>query len=91
VQLSPTGNAMATATAVQGAHGRAARYFPEGVKFRHALRHVQVRAAVDQEVVKTLLEAIGLVFLVMYLFLQNFRYTLIPTVVVPVALLGTFG
>ena len=41
--------------------------------------------------VETLIEAVVLVFLVMYLFLQNFRYTLIPTIVVPVALLGTFG
>ena len=49
-----------------------------------------VRAAII-EVVKTLLEAIGLVFLVMYLFLQNFRATLIPTIAVPVVLLGTFG
>lgn len=44
-----------------------------------------------QKVVSTLLEAIGLVFLVMFLFLQNFRATLIPTLVVPVALLGTFA
>ena len=49
-----------------------------------------VRASI-KEVVKTLLEAIVLVFLVMYLFLQNFRATLIPTIAVPVVLLGTFG
>ncbi|MCC8193244.1 MAG: efflux RND transporter permease subunit, partial [Deltaproteobacteria bacterium] len=44
-----------------------------------------------QEVVKTLIEAIILVFLVMYLFLQDFRATIIPTIAVPVVLLGTFG
>ena len=44
-----------------------------------------------EEVVKTLFEAIVLVFIVMYLFLQNFRATLIPTIAVPVVLLGTFG
>src|SRR4029079_2548395 len=49
-----------------------------------------VRISIE-EVLKTLVEAIVLVFLVMYLFLQNFRATLIPTIVVPVALLGTFG
>src|SRR5205085_4508937 len=43
------------------------------------------------EVVKTLLEAVALVFLVMFLFLQNWRYTVIPTIVVPIALLGTFA
>jgi multidrug efflux pump len=45
----------------------------------------------DHQVVKTLLEAVALVFLVMFLFLQNWRYTIIPTLVVPVALLGTFA
>ena len=49
-----------------------------------------VRVSIE-EVVKTLFEAIVLVFLVMYLFLQNFRATLIPTIAVPVVLLGTFG
>ena len=50
-----------------------------------------VRQSLDQDVVKTLLEAILLVFLVMYLFLQNFRATLIPTIAVPVVLMGTFA
>ena len=49
-----------------------------------------VRISIEQ-VAKTLLEAVALVFLVMFLFLQNWRYTIIPTIVVPVALLGTFA
>jgi multidrug efflux pump len=91
VQLSPTGNAMATAAAVQKRMEELSRYFPESVKFRMPYDTSKfVRLSIIQVVV-TLLEAIGLVFLVMYLFLQGFRYALIPTVVVPVALLGTFG
>lgn len=67
------------------------KYFPPGVKYvvpYDTSKFVQISI---EEVVKTLLEAIVLVFLVMYLFLQNIRYTLIPTIVVPVALLGTFA
>jgi multidrug efflux pump len=59
----------------------------DGAAVRH---HAFVRVSIE-EVVKTLLEAVVLVFLVMYLFLQNFRATLIPTIAVPVVLLGTFG
>ena len=58
---------------------------------RVPVRHHAVREDFDPEVVKTLFEAIVLVFLVMYLFLQNLRATLIPTIAVPVVLLGTFG
>ena len=91
VQLSPTGNAMATAAAVQKRMEELSRYFPESVKFRMPYDTSKfVRLSIIQVVV-TLLEAIGLVFLVMYLFLQNFRATLIPTMAIPVVLLGTFG
>jgi multidrug efflux pump len=55
-----------------------------------AVRHVGLRAHLVDEVIKTLAEAMVLVFLVMLLFLQNLRATLIPTLVIPVALLGTF-
>jgi multidrug efflux pump len=65
------------------------RYFPPAWR-THSLRHL-VREDLDPQVVQTLLEAVVLVFLVMFLFLQNWRYTLIPTIVVPVALLGTFA
>jgi len=91
VLLSPTANALATAKAVRAKMDELSRYFPAGVKYDipyDTSLFVQISI---EEVVKTLLEAVLLVFLVMYLFLQNIRYTLIPTIVVPVALMGTFA
>ena len=91
VQLSPTANALATAKAVRAKMEELSRFFPAGVKYDipyDTSLFVQISI---EEVVKTLLEAVVLVFLVMYLFLQNIRYTLIPTIVVPVALMGTFA
>ncbi|WP_296573058.1 efflux RND transporter permease subunit [Phreatobacter sp.] len=89
VQLSPTGNAMATAEAVKKRLDELAPFFPPGVE--HAVPYDTspfVRVSIEK-VLHTLLEAMVLVFLVMFLFLQNLRYTLIPAIVVPVALLGT--
>ncbi len=91
VQLSPTGNALATADAVRTRMTELSKYFPPGVKFDipyDSSRFVKISIS---QVVETLVEAVILVFLVMYLFLQNLRYTLIPTIVVPVALLGSFA
>ncbi|HEY1393914.1 MAG TPA: efflux RND transporter permease subunit, partial [Methylibium sp.] len=91
VQLSPTGNALATATAVRQKVEDLSRYFPPGVKATipyDSSRFVRISI---RQVVETLFEAVVLVFLVMYLFLQDIRYTLIPTMVVPVTLMGTFG
>ncbi|HJV84051.1 MAG TPA: efflux RND transporter permease subunit [Noviherbaspirillum sp.] len=91
VLLSPTANALETAKAVHAKMKELSRYFPAGVKYEipyDTSLFVQISI---EEVVKTLLEAVVLVFLVMLLFLQNIRYTLIPTIVVPVALMGTFG
>ncbi len=91
VQLSPTGNAMATAQAIEAKMVELQRYFPQTLKSRIPFDTSKfVRISITQVVV-TLLEAIGLVFVVMYVFLQSFRYTIIPTIVVPVALLGTFA
>ncbi|MTV40750.1 efflux RND transporter permease subunit [Duganella radicis] len=91
VQLSLTGNALQTATAVHEKMDQLAKYFPPGVKYTIPYdTSLFVKISIE-EVVKTLLEAVLLVFLVMYLFLQNIRYTLIPTIVVPVALMGTFA
>ena len=90
VQLSPTGNALATAKAVRARMAELQQYFPPGVSYAipyDTSRFVQISIG---KVVETLLEAVALVFLVMFLFLQNWRYTIIPTIVVPVALLGTF-
>ncbi|MES2024785.1 MAG: efflux RND transporter permease subunit [Pseudomonadota bacterium] len=91
VQLSPTANALGTATAVHKKMEELSKYFPAGVKYTIPYDTSKFVKISIEEVVKTLIEAIILVFLVMYLFLQNIRYTLIPTIVVPVALLGTFA
>ncbi|MBV7535878.1 efflux RND transporter permease subunit [Duganella sp. sic0402] len=91
VQLSLTGNALQTATAVKAKMEELSKYFPPGVKYEVPYDTSTFVKISIEEVVKTLLEAVLLVFLVMYLFLQNIRYTLIPTIVVPVALMGTFA
>jgi multidrug efflux pump len=91
VQLSPTGNALATATAVHKRMDELSKYFPHGVKYDIPYDSSKFVKISISQVVETLIEAVVLVFLVMYLFLQNIRYTLIPTVVVPVALMGAFG
>ena len=91
VQQSLTGNALATATIVREKMDELSKYFPPGLKYTVPYdTSLFVKISIE-EVVKTLLEAVALVFLVMYIFLQNFRYTLIPTIVVPVALMGTFA
>ncbi|RJG03771.1 efflux RND transporter permease subunit [Noviherbaspirillum sedimenti] len=91
VQLSPTANALGTATAVRAKMEELKKFFPAGVKYEIPYdTSLFVKISIE-EVVKTLAEAVLLVFLVMYLFLQNIRYTLIPTIVVPVALLGTLA
>ncbi|HWT21020.1 MAG TPA: efflux RND transporter permease subunit [Variovorax sp.] len=91
VQPTPNGNALQSAKAIRAKMTELERFFPQGVKWNipyDSSRFVQISIT---EVVKTLLEAIALVFLVMFLFLQNWRYTIIPTIVVPIALLGTFA
>jgi len=84
-------NALDTANAVRAKMAEMERFFPEGVKvvFPHDTTPF-IRVAIN-EVVKTLFEAVFLVFLVMWLFLGNVRATLIPTIAVPVVLLGTFA
>ena len=91
VQLSPSGNALATAQAVRDKMTELERYFPQGMSWTipyDSSRFVKISIG---KVVETLVEAVALVFLVMFLFLQNWRYTVIPTIVVPIALLGTFA
>jgi len=91
VQLSPTGNALATATLVHARMQELSRYFPPGVRYDipyDSSRFIKISIS---QVVETLAEAMILVFLVMYLFLQSLRYTLIPAIVVPVALMGSFS
>ena len=91
VQLTPTANALATATAVKKRLSELQQFFPQGVSYAVPYDSSTFITVSIEKVVHTLLEAIALVFLVMFLFLQNWRYTIIPTIVVPVALLGTFG
>ncbi len=91
VQLSPTGNALATATAIKKRIDELSRYFPEGVKATIPYDSSKFIKISISQVVETLIEAVILVFLVMFLFLQNIRYTIIPTLVVPITLLGTFA
>ncbi|MBT9238463.1 efflux RND transporter permease subunit [Pseudomonas inefficax] len=91
VQLSPGANAMETATLVRAKMQELARYFPEGVKYDIPYDTSPFVKVSIEQVINTLFEAMLLVFAVMFLFLQNLRYTLIPTLVVPVALMGTFA
>jgi len=91
ISLAPGANALDTAEAVKARMEEFARFFPEGVEYVIPYDTTPFIEISIKEVVKTLFEAIGLVFLVMLLFLQNLRATLIPTLAVPVVLLGTFG
>ena len=91
VQLSPSGNALAAAQAVRAKMDELSQYFPEGMSYSIPYDSSNFVSISITKVAHTLLEAVALVFLVMFLFLQNWRYTIIPTIVVPVALLGTFA
>ncbi len=84
-------NALDTADAVKAKMEELSRYFPPGIKVIYPYDTTPFVKVAINEVVKTLFEAILLVFLVMYLFLGNFRATLIPTMAVPVVILGTFA
>ena len=91
IRLASGANALETADAVRKKVDELSKFFPAGVKTIYPLDTTPFVKVSIEEVVKTLAEAILLVFLVMYLFLQNFRATLIPSIAVPVVLLGTFG
>lgn len=91
IKLAAGANAMKTAAAVRKTVDEMKQYFPAGVTAVIPYDTTPFVKLSIEEVVKTLIEAIVLVFFVMYLFLQNFRATLIPTIAVPVVLLGTFG
>ncbi|MNQ26506.1 multidrug efflux pump [Pseudomonas linyingensis] len=91
VKLATGANALDTVAAVRQTLADLEPFFPPGMKAVYPYDTTPVISASIMGVVMTLFEAIALVFLVMYLFLQNFRATLIPTLAVPVVLLGTFG
>ncbi|MBA2125576.1 multidrug efflux RND transporter permease subunit [Hyphomicrobium methylovorum] len=91
IQLSTTGNAVATAKAIKEKMQELSRFFPSGIEYSIPYDTSPFVSASIEKVVHTLIEAVVLVFILMFVFLQNFRYTLIPTLVVPVALLGTLA
>ncbi|MDW7774222.1 MAG: efflux RND transporter permease subunit [Desulfobulbaceae bacterium] len=84
-------NALETADAVKNKMEEMSRFFPAGMKVIYPFDTTPFTKVAIDEVVKTLFEAVFLVFVVMYLFMGTFRATLIPTIAVPVVLLGTFG
>ena len=89
IKLAPDGNALETAEAVKARMAELAKFFPEGVSWDvpyDTSRFVEISI---REVIKTLIEAFLLVFLVMWLFLQSLRAAIIPTIVVPISLVGT--
>lgn len=88
VSLSTTGNAVKVANLINKELTEASRYFPEGIGWKIPYDTSKFVKISISQVIHTLFEAIFLVFVVMYLFLQNIRYTIIPTIVVPISLLG---
>ena len=91
VKLAPEANALNTGNLIRAKMDELSRYFPAGVSYTIPYDTTPFVKVSITKVIYTLVEAMVLVFLVMYLFLQNLRYTLIPTLVVPVALMGTFA
>ncbi|SPD72333.1 multidrug efflux system protein [uncultured Desulfobacterium sp.] len=91
IRQTPGANALDTAKAVKTKLEEMSRYFPTGMKVVYPYDTTPFTKVAIGEVVKTLFEAILLVFLIIYLFLGNIRATLIPTIAVPVVLLGTFA
>ena len=91
IKLATNANALDTSAAVKAKLAKLQPFFPAGIKVVYPYDTTPFVKISIKEVVKTLVEAIVLVFLVMFLFLQNFRATLIPTIAVPVVLLGTFA
>lgn len=91
ITLATGANAISTAQAVQATIARLSSTFPQGVEVVYPYDTTPFVKLSIEDVVKTLIEAIVLVFIVMFAFLQNIRATIIPTLAVPVVLLGTFG
>ncbi|WP_312267122.1 efflux RND transporter permease subunit [Neisseria sp.] len=91
ISLSNSGNATAAAAEIKTKMAELQKYFPEGVTWTAPYDTSTFVSLSIEKVIYTLIEAIVLVFLVMFLFLQNIRYTIIPTIVVPISLLGAFA
>jgi hydrophobe/amphiphile efflux-1 (HAE1) family protein len=91
IRLASGANALDTANRIKSKMEELSRYFPKGMKVIYPFDTTPFISVAMREVVKTLIEAIILVFIVMFLFLGSFRATFVPTIAVPVVLLGTFG
>lgn len=91
IELAAGANALDVSNAVEAKLQELKAFFPTGVNYKVAYSTAPFVKISIEEVVKTLFEAIALVIIIMYLFLQNWRITLIPAVAVPVVLMGTFG
>ncbi len=91
IQLSASGNALDTVAALEKRMEQLAPFLPNGVEWSKVYDTSQFVSISIQKVAMTLVEAMALVFIVMFIFLQNWRYTVIPSIVVPIALLGTFA
>jgi multidrug efflux pump len=91
ISLAPGANALSTAQAVKAKLKDLSAAFPPGVKITYPFDSTPFIQISIHEVIKTLIEAIALVVVVMFIFLQNWRATLIPAIAVPVVLLGTFA
>lgn len=91
IQMSPGANAVKTAQGVQAKLDQLSASLPQGMKFSIPYDTAPFVKVSIEKVLTTLLEAMVLVFIVMFIFLQNVRYTLIPAIVAPIALLGTFA
>ncbi len=91
IRLAAGANALDTANRVKAKMEELSKYFPEGMKVVYPYDTTPFVKISIEEVVQTLIEAVFLVFIIMFLFLQNIRATLIPTIAVPVVLLGTMG
>jgi multidrug efflux pump len=91
IRLEPGANALATGQAVRAKVAQLSRFFPTGLTVTWPYDSTEFIRASIIEVIKTLIEAIVMVFLILYFFLQNLRTAFIPTIVVPIALLGSFA
>ena len=91
IQLTSTGNAVQASDDIRAKMEELKPFFPEGVQWKAPYDSSTFVGISIEKVIHTLIEAMVLVFIVMFVFLQNIRYTLIPTIVVPIALLGAFA
>jgi len=91
IRMDPAANALETATRVKAKMAELSQYFPRGMKVVYPYDSTPFVKISIEEVVHTLVIAVCLVFIIIFLFLQNIRATLIPTIAVPVVLLGTMG